>query len=405
MSSIFEHNKDVRNFSSWQHQKQSNSARRPSKMESWVQSWRLRTPSISFCVKCCACCEKKCCQVIRCAAPVTQNHLCKTEDLMLQNGTCLRKWAPGGPDLLTSLTNMSLVLRLPRKMHLRRSSSYAPRLPTLLKLLQNRHLLLIFDKVHNPLRLPHETTSERPKVVRTCGAFNILTWKSASRHSSVHFFDISTSTNAPTLKCSVHFDLEICFAPQLRALFRQLPSVLRTWGVFSFFTCKCASRHNSVQFFISHLARLLRTRRFSEHTFGPSAATNQWKTQWITTFVPFRAPASSFFWLFLFSDLLSSALLLSDSSHLCFSICPCWLLNYSTSCKDTVHVFGVVTSLEWGLVGGCPKMTLLPTRTHIWIPTCKKKHGRNMSMCAMVKTCVGFPCWQKCMYCTIHMRP
>ena len=36
----------------------------------------------------------------------------------------------------------------------------------------------------------------------------------------------------------------------------------------------------------------------------------------------FRAPASSFFWLFLFSDLLSSSLLFSDSSHLCFSICP-----------------------------------------------------------------------------------
>ena len=30
-------------FCSWQHQKRSNSARRPSKMESWVQSWRPRT--------------------------------------------------------------------------------------------------------------------------------------------------------------------------------------------------------------------------------------------------------------------------------------------------------------------------------------------------------------------------
>ena len=30
-------------FQSWQHQKRSNSARRPSKMESWVQSWRPRT--------------------------------------------------------------------------------------------------------------------------------------------------------------------------------------------------------------------------------------------------------------------------------------------------------------------------------------------------------------------------
>ena len=30
--------------------------------------------------------------------------------------------------------------------------------------LQNPHVLLIFDKVRNPLRLPRETTSERPKV-------------------------------------------------------------------------------------------------------------------------------------------------------------------------------------------------------------------------------------------------
>ena len=46
------------------------------------------------------------------------------------------------------------------------------------------------------------------------------------------------------------------------------------------------------------------------------------KTHSFATFLPFRTPASSFFWLFLFSDLLSSALLVSDSSHLCFSICP-----------------------------------------------------------------------------------
>ena len=46
------------------------------------------------------------------------------------------------------------------------------------------------------------------------------------------------------------------------------------------------------------------------------------KTQCFATFLPFRAPASSFFWLFLFSDRLSSSLLFSDSSYLCFSICP-----------------------------------------------------------------------------------
>ena len=64
--------------------------------------------------------------VIQRAAPVTQKHLSKPEDLMLQNATPLRKSAPG-PLVLIS---MSLLLRLPRKMHLCRSSSNFPRLPS-----------------------------------------------------------------------------------------------------------------------------------------------------------------------------------------------------------------------------------------------------------------------------------
>ena len=118
------------------------------------------------------------------------------------------------PDLLTSLMNMSLVLRLSREMHLCRSSSNVPRLPAFLEMPQNAHILLTFDKVHNPLRLPSETTSERPKVVRACGAFNILTWKCASCHDGVHFLRIPTSKSAPKLVCFGHFDFEICFASQ-----------------------------------------------------------------------------------------------------------------------------------------------------------------------------------------------
>ena len=117
------------------------------------------------------------------------------------------------PDLLTSLMNISLVLGLPRKMHLCRSSSHVPRLPSFVDMLQNPMVLLTFDTVHNPLRLPCETTSERPKVVRTCGVLNILTWKCASRHNRVHFFDISTLKSAPNLVCFVHSALEMCFAP------------------------------------------------------------------------------------------------------------------------------------------------------------------------------------------------
>ena len=57
----------------------------------------------------------------------------------------------------------------------------------------------------------------------------------------------------------------------------QLPKVVRTWCVLYILTSKCASRHNGVQIFISHLASWLRTRRFSEPTFRPSGATNHWK--------------------------------------------------------------------------------------------------------------------------------
>ena len=81
-----------------------------------------------------------------------------------------------------------------------------------------------------------EATSEPPKVVRTPGVFNILTSKCASRHNGVHFFDISTSKSGPRLVCFVHFDLEICFVPQRRAIFRHVS--FQKWsevGVFCTF--------------------------------------------------------------------------------------------------------------------------------------------------------------------------
>jgi len=61
--------------------------------------------------------------------------------------------------------NMSLVLRLPREIHLCKSSANLPRLPSFLDMLQNPHGLLTFGKVQNPLRLPRKTTPEPSKVV------------------------------------------------------------------------------------------------------------------------------------------------------------------------------------------------------------------------------------------------
>ena len=290
------------------------------------------------------------------------------------------------PDLLTSLMNMSLVLRLPREMHLSRSSSNVPRLPSFLELLQNPHVLLTFGKVHNPLRLQRKTTSEPSKVIWARGVFNILTWKCASRHSGVHFLLISTSKSAPNLVCFVDFDFEMCFVPQRRALFAhlnfqkcsepgvlcrfwlpnvlratmacafsisQLLKALRSWGVFYILTWKCASRHKGVHFFdisASKSAPSLKCfARFDfEMCFAPQRhpifhlSSGQmaphpplWRAYFSTLqshkslenivnrdFAIIRAPATSFFWLFLFSDLLSSSLLFSDSSHLCFPICP-----------------------------------------------------------------------------------
>ena len=64
------------------------------------------------------------------------------------------------------------------------------------------------------------STSRLPKVVRAWCVLYILTSKCASRHNGVHFFDVATSKSGPRMVCFVHVHLEMCFAPQRRALFR-----------------------------------------------------------------------------------------------------------------------------------------------------------------------------------------
>ena len=203
------------------------------------------------------------------------------------------------------------------------------------------------------------------KVVRTPGVFNILTSKCASRHNGVHFFDIRTSKSGANMWCFVHFDFEMCFAPQRRALFRhlnfqkwsdngvlctfwlrnvlrattactfstlELPKVVREWCVLYILTWKCASRHNGVQFFISHLASWLRTRRFSEPTFRPSGATNHWKNTVFRDFPTFSRIC--IFFLLTLSLLLFSLLIFLFSLPLPYSafhlsiLSEVWLLNF-----------------------------------------------------------------------------
>ena len=161
---------------------------------------------------------------------------------------------------------------------------------------------------------------------------NILTSKCASGHGSVHFFDISTSKSGPNMVCFVHFDFEMCFAPQRRALFPHLN--FQKWsehGVLCAFWLVCASRHNGVHFSISHLASWLRTRRFSEPTFQPSGASNHWKNTEFRDFPTFSRTCIFFLLTLslLWSSLCCSSLLFFDSYHLCFS---------------SVHIVGSLTS-------------------------------------------------------------
>ena len=184
------------------------------------------------------------------------------------------------PGLTPCLTHVSLVLRPPRGLHLSRSSSNAPSLPSCLKLLQNPHMFgslwtscIIRGVCHTKRRtsnsgpnmmwcfenfdleicfapqqralLKHAkvlgewwcvlyiwlrhfcfapqwrrffSTSQLPSVLRGWGAFHLLTWKCASCHNSVHSLNISTSKSCPRPKCFQHAGFKICFAPWQRAI-------------------------------------------------------------------------------------------------------------------------------------------------------------------------------------------
>ena len=70
------------------------------------------------------------------------------EDLLLQNATLLRKSAPRPPN--SSDEHVSCTVPATENASL--------------QILQNPHVFLNFEKVHNPLRLPRKTTSEPSKV-------------------------------------------------------------------------------------------------------------------------------------------------------------------------------------------------------------------------------------------------
>ena len=156
-------------------------------MESWVQRWRPRTNALcDFStppVESTAPATKNRCQVIRSAAPVTQNHLRKSTYLMLQNATPLRKSAPWPPNISDE--------------HVSRTAP-ARRNASLQILFKCPTPAIVFENATKPLRFAHfwhgaqslapATRNEIWTSVRTPSAFNILTWKCASRHSGEIFF-------------------------------------------------------------------------------------------------------------------------------------------------------------------------------------------------------------------------
>ena len=98
---------------------------------------------------------------------------------------------------------------------------------------------------------------------RTWCVLYILTWTCVSRHTGVHFCDISTFKIVPNARCFVHFDFEMCFTPQRHALFRRAnfqkwSEQFRAWCVLYILTSKCASRHKGVHFFDMQLRKVVR---------------------------------------------------------------------------------------------------------------------------------------------------
>ena len=151
------------------------------------------------------------------------------------------------------------------------------------------------------------STSQLPEVVPEWCVLYILTSKCASRHKGVHFFDISTSKkwSEPGVLCTFW-----------------LRNVLRATTA-----CNCWSLIWPAGSAPAALASLL---------FDPPEPQKSLENHSVSRLsYLFAHPASSFFWLFLFSDLLSSTLLFSLTlpiSALHVSILSeVWLLNFLRS--------------------------------------------------------------------------
>ena len=309
---------------------------------------------------------KKWCQVIRSAAPVTQNHLSKPEDLMLQNS--LRKSAPWPPNIsdehvfctAPATRNASLkIFKCPTPAIAFGNATKPSRFAQVWQGAQSlapatrKHIwtsksapypsVFLHFWLQNVLR----ATTAR-KGARACGVLCILASKCASRHNGMHFFDISTSKSGPTLVCFVHFDFEMCFAPQRRALFQHLnfqkwsePGVFCTFWLANVLRATTACNFSSLIWPDGSAPAAVASLLFDP----PEPQIIGIKTQCFAAFLPFCASASSFFWPFSFFDFLSSSPLFSDASILS----EVWLLNFLrwTYVYMSIHVYACLCKCHY----------------------------------------------------------
>ena len=198
------------------------------------------------------------CQIIRSAAPVTQNHLSKPDNLTRQKATSLRKSAAWPPNI---------------------SAAPAMRNASLQILFKSPRPANIFESATKPSRFPHF-------------------WQGAKSLAPATRHDIWTSKSGPGPWVFGHFWLGNVLRATMACTFStfQLLKVLRCWGVLYILTSTCASRQNCVQFFISHLARWLRTRRCSDPTARNSGDNSLEKNTVIRDFSTF-SPTCIFFLL------------------------------------------------------------------------------------------------------------
>ena len=242
---------------------------------------------------------------------------------MLQNATL---WGNQRSDLLTSLLTMSLVLRLPRKMPLCRSSSNAPCLPTLLKLLQNPDA---FCSLLSRCRIPCACHAKRYLSAQKWSEHVVLLtfWLgNVLRATMACAFWTSQLPKVVLEKvCFVHFWLGNVFPTTTACTFSssQLPKVVSENGLLCTFWLRHVLRATTACKFLS----LIWTDGSAPVALASlPGATNHWiersQSRLFSFFANLHLLSSDTFSSLLWSSFFFSSLLFFDSSHLCFSICP-----------------------------------------------------------------------------------